>query len=101
MADKKGKNAKNARRWTENMLELFARVLANLENTFASSLEELALKRSANNEAFEHIKNTFEMEIDNEIKRQCYKIRIYKLHQKFRCFSFFQSKISEIESNYS
>ena len=39
MADKKGKNAKNARRWTENMLELFARVLANLENTFASSLE--------------------------------------------------------------
>ena len=101
MADKKGKNAKNARRWTENMLELFAEVLADLENTFAISLEELALKRSANNEAFEHIKNTFEMKIDNEIKRQCYKIRIYKLHQKFRWFSFFQSKISEIESNYS
>ena len=30
-------------------------------------LEKLTLKKSANNEVFEHIKNTFEMEIDNEI----------------------------------
>ena len=32
-------------------------------------MEKLALKKSANNEAFQHIK-TFEMEIDNEIFKQ-------------------------------
>ena len=67
MADKKGKTTKNAKRWTENELDLFAEVLVDPENNFAISLEKLALKQSANNEIFEHIKSTFEMEMDNKI----------------------------------
>ena len=58
---------KNARQWTENEHELFAEVLADPESNFAISLEKLALKKSANNEIFEHIKNTFEIEMDNKI----------------------------------
>ena len=45
-------------------------VLADPENNFAISLEKLTLKKSVNNEAFEHIKKTFEMEIDSEIFKQ-------------------------------
>ena len=92
MADKKGKTTKNTRRWTENELELFAEILADPENNFAISLEKLTLKKSAINEVFEHIKNTFEMEKDNEIFKQnnaaqvrdnSAKIRIHKLRQKY------------------
>ena len=67
MADKKGKTTKNAKRWTENELDLFAEVLVDPESNFAIPLEKLALKQSANNEIFEHIKSTFEMEMDNKI----------------------------------
>ena len=70
MADKKGKTTKNARLQIENDLELFAEVLDDPENIFAISLEKLTLKKSANNEVFEHIKNTFEMEMNNEIFKQ-------------------------------
>ena len=41
------------RRWTEDELELLALVLTDEKNNFASSLETLALKKSANNEVFE------------------------------------------------
>ena len=73
--NKKAKTTKNAGRWTEKELsELFAQALAEFladpENNFAISLEKLALKKSANNELFERIKNTFEMEIDNEVFKQ-------------------------------
>ena len=68
MTHKKGKTTKNARRWTGNELELFADVLADPENNFAISLEELVLRKSANYELFKHIKNTFEMEMDNSAK---------------------------------
>ena len=70
MADKKGKTTTNAKRWTKNNLELFAEIPAEPENNFAISLEKLALKKSANNEVFEHIKDTFEIEMDNEIFKQ-------------------------------
>ena len=70
MADKKGKTTENARRWRENQLELFEKVLLDPENNFAISLENLAPKKSANNETFEHIKDTFEMEMENEIFKQ-------------------------------
>ena len=63
VANKKAKTTKNARRWTENELKLFAEVLAD-------SLEKLALKKSANNDIFEHIKNTFEMEIDTKVSKR-------------------------------
>ena len=65
MTDKKDKNTKSTRRWTEN--ELFAEVLVDPENNLAISLESLTLGKSANNEIFDHIKNTFEMEMDDEI----------------------------------
>ena len=55
--------------WTENELELFAEVLANPENNFAISLEKLALKKSAMY-VFDHIKNIFEIEMDNKIFKQ-------------------------------
>ena len=67
MTDKKEKNTKSTRRWTENELELFAEVLVDPENNLAISLESLTLGKSANNEIFDHIKNTFEMEMDDEI----------------------------------
>ena len=51
------------RRWTEDELELFNRneieLLTDEENNFASSLETLALKKSANNEVFESLKIYF------------------------------------------
>ena len=82
---------KNAKRWIENEFELFAEVLGDSENNFAIFLEKLTLKKLANNEVFEHIKNTFEMEMDNEVFKQnniyfkhCYKIRILKLRQKYK-----------------
>ena len=109
MADKKDKTTKNNKRWTENELELFAEVLADLENNFAISFEKLALKKIANNEIFEHIKSTFEMTMENEIFKQNNADQVkgnatkleYKLRQKCEWFSLLYSKISDIESNYS
>ena len=48
------------RRWIEDELELFALVLTDEENNFASSLETLALKKTANNEVFESLKKIFD-----------------------------------------
>ena len=45
----------------------FAEVLADRENNFAISLEKLVLNKSANDAVFKHIKNTFQMEMNNEI----------------------------------
>ena len=56
MANKKAKTTKNARRRTENELELFREFLGNPKNNFAISLEKLTLKTLANNEVFKHIK---------------------------------------------
>ena len=70
MANKEAKTTINARRWTENELEFFAEILADLEKVFAISLDKLALKMSANDEVFEHVKNTFDLKIDNEILKQ-------------------------------
>ena len=52
---------------TENQLKLFAEALADPENYFAISLGKSVLKMSANNEVFKHIKNTFEMEMDDKV----------------------------------
>ena len=70
MANKKTKTTKNAWQRTENELDLFAEVLADPKNNFACSLEKLALKTSADNEVFKHIKSIFQMEMDNEIFKQ-------------------------------
>ena len=44
---KKSKELKNARRWTDVELDVYADVLA-----FAATLDKLALKKSSNNEIF-------------------------------------------------
>ena len=63
--DKK-KISKNTRRWTELEINVYADVLANPENSFAIALEKLALKKSANNEVFEHIQKLFQAELDKD-----------------------------------
>ena len=69
-SDKIGQTTKNARLWIENEIELFEEVQADPENNVAISLEKLVLKKSANNEVFENIKNTFEIEMDNKPLKQ-------------------------------
>ena len=49
-----------ARNWTSAEVTLFAEVLADEEHNFAASLEEIALKRAANNEAFTLIQKIFD-----------------------------------------
>ena len=57
---------KNSRRWTETELNTYGKVLADPENNFALTLEKLALKKSANNEIFEHIKEQLDLEMQTE-----------------------------------
>ena len=52
---KKSKEPKNARRWTDVELDAYADVLADPEISLAATLDKLALKKSSNNEVFEHI----------------------------------------------
>ena len=66
MVSKKKQEPKNSRRWTECELEIFADVLAEPENCFAVTLEKLALKKSSNNEVFDHIQNAFVSEMARE-----------------------------------
>ena len=54
---KKAAKSKNSRRWTEIELNCFANVLADSENSFASTLDKLALKKSSNNEVNMNVKN--------------------------------------------
>ena len=61
---KKTKEPKNSRRWTDTELNTYADVLADPENCFAATLDKLALKKSSNNEVFEHIQKHFVSEID-------------------------------------
>ena len=66
---KKGKCKESQRRSTKEEIEKFSEILADPTNNYAASLEKLALKKSSNNELFEHIKNTFDEELnDREFK---------------------------------
>ena len=66
---KKGKCEEIQRRWTKEEIEKFSEILADTTNNYAASLEKLTLKTSSNNELFEHIKNTFDEELnDREFK---------------------------------
>ena len=51
-------------------MEEFAKVLADDENTFAVSLEKLALKTYAYNEVFSQIKFTFDRALRDISKRK-------------------------------
>ena len=52
----KGKCKGSQRSWTKEEIEKFTKILADPTKNYAASLEKLALKRSSNNELFEHIK---------------------------------------------
>ena len=66
---KKGKCKESQRRWTKEEIEKFSEILADPTNNYAASLEKLVLKQPSNNELFEHIKNTFDEELnDREFK---------------------------------
>ena len=56
------KNTKNigARNWTSAEVTLFPEVLADKEHNFAAALEEVALKKAANNEVFTLIQKIFD-----------------------------------------
>ena len=53
------------RRWTKEEIGKCSEILADATNNYAASLEKLALKKSSNNELFEHIKNTFYEELND------------------------------------
>ena len=63
---KKSKEPKNARRWTDVELDAYADVLADAENSFAATLDKLALKKSSSNEVFEHIQKELATEMETE-----------------------------------
>ena len=59
---KKSKEPKNARRWTDVELDAYA----DAENSFAATLDKLALKKSSSNEVFEHIQKELAAEMETE-----------------------------------
>ena len=66
---KKGKCKESQRRWTKEEIEKSIKILEDPTNNYAASLKKLALKKSPNNELFQHIKNTFDEELnDREFK---------------------------------
>ena len=62
----KSKESKNAQRWTDVELDAYADVLADSKNSFAATLDKLALKKSSNNEVFEHIQKELATEMETE-----------------------------------
>ena len=50
---------------TKEEIEKFSEILADPTNNYAASLDKLALKKSSNNELFEHVKNTFHEELND------------------------------------
>ena len=63
---KKSKEPKNAQRWTDVELDAYADVLADPEISLAATLDKLALKKSSNNEVFEHIQKELAAEMETE-----------------------------------
>ena len=57
---------KNSRQWSPVEIDTFADVLADTENNYAVALDKLALKKSSNNEVFEHIRTAFLVEMEKE-----------------------------------
>ena len=50
---------KNSRRLLPVKIDTFADVLVDTKNNYAVALDKLPLKKSSNNEVFEHIRTTF------------------------------------------
>ena len=49
-----------SREWTQNEMVSFAKIMVDEEDGFSRSLEELALKKAANNEIFRYVKVKFD-----------------------------------------
>ena len=91
------RNQKNPLSWTDVELDAYANVLADSENSFAATLDKLALKKSSNNEVFELIQKDLAAEMGTEDfqsrNNNCFKststkldISIEKLRQKYKLF---------------
>lgn len=65
-AKKKSNNDNSARRWTKDEVELFAQVLADPTDGFAHAIDKLALKKSANNEVYEHLQAEFRKQLEKD-----------------------------------
>ena len=66
---KKGKRKESQRLTTKEEIEKFNEILAGSSNNYTTSLKKLVLKILSNNEIFDHIKNTFDEELnDHEFK---------------------------------
>ena len=70
---KKGKFKESQRRWTKEETDKFCEILADPRNNYAASLDKLALKKSSNNELFKPIKNTFDEELNDQLKELIHK----------------------------
>ena len=63
---KKSIKPKNCRCWTDVELDAYADALADPKNSFAATLDKLALKKSCNNEVFEHMQKELAAETETE-----------------------------------
>ena len=54
---------KTGRNWTKDETELFITVLVEQNDNFASTLEQKALKKAANVDAFQHIQDKFNSQL--------------------------------------
>ena len=61
---KKGKCKESQRHWTREKIKKFKEIFSK-PNSYTASLEKLSLKKSSNNKLFEHIKNTFDEELND------------------------------------
>ena len=64
MAGKEKEN--HVRRWAKEEEVKFAEVLVDLNNGFAFCLDRLALKKSSNDEVYEHIKKSSDEELEKK-----------------------------------
>ena len=90
VADKKGKNTKNAAWWSENELELLSEVSANPENNFAFFWRNwhLEVSQEWSIGAYQH---TFEMEMDKVISRENNTDQFKENATKFKCINYFNN----------
>ena len=60
------KVAARNRNWTNEEVVLFAKIISDPNETFISTLEQKALKKSANNAVFQQIRNNFQYKLEQD-----------------------------------
>ena len=86
-SEKKSIEPKNARCWTDVELDAYADALADPKNSFAATLDKLVLKKSCNNEIFEHMQK----ELAAEMPAFFFFVAISKKRNHL-CFSLIQPR---------